>query len=253
MRAGTGRSGVVEPAAPRAGGETLARLWRDVLSAGETLRARPRLRLLVQSAVAAVVSVVLVVGAVALLDEAGPLKPLESPPLDPDHWPAASPSPRTFPSLPATGSAITAPDELAYFRELLNTLEAGIANRVNIDAALQGRRPPEVYRGVLEAYRQRQEGVLRALQTQAVPRRLAGLHAHVVAATEQQLAFYTAFAEAKASDPDLTLARMLGHPALRRTSQELLAAYGVVRRLYPALDRQAHEAITARLFWLTII
>ncbi len=251
MRAGTGRSGVVEPAAPRAGGDTLGRLWRDVLSAGETLRGRPRLRLLAQSAVATVLAVLVVAAAVALLDEAGPLDSLERPPVGPDHWRA--PGPRAFPPLPATVGAITAPDELAYFRELLGTLEAGIANRVNVDAALQGRRPPEVYRGVLEAYRQRQEGVLRALRTQAVPRRLADFHAHVVAATEQQLAFYAAFAEAKAGDPGLTLARMLGHPALRRTSQELLAAYGVVRRLYPALDRQAHEAITARLFWFTII
>ncbi len=80
-----------------------------------------------------------------------------------------------------------------------------------------------------------------------MPERLRPVHAHIVTATDQQIALYHDFAHAKSRDASVDLRTMPGHPALRAANQELLTAYGMVKQLYPDLDRQTEAAIHQHL------
>ncbi|MBI4255745.1 MAG: hypothetical protein HY616_11795 [Candidatus Rokubacteria bacterium] len=155
--------------------------------------------------------------------------------------------------LPVKESAIDRPDELLYFHELLPLLEAGADNRVNMHRVLTSRRTADEYTALHDLYRRRQADVLGKLNALAVPERLAEIHRRVVSATEQQIAFFGAFVEAKAKDPETDLRRMLPHPALQTTSRELHTAWDLVRRMYPGLDRDTSDAIESRLCQFDVI
>ena len=144
--------------------------------------------------------------------------------------------------IPTKGSAIDVHAELLYFDRLMRLLRVGASNRINMDGALNVRHRPEEYAAIYAAYRERQIGVLGQMEQLPVPDRLASIHAHVLRATRAQIAFYGAWADAKARDATVDLARMLTHPAVRETNEELLKAWGLIQTMY-RLDPQTWETI----------
>jgi hypothetical protein len=152
------------------------------------------------------------------------------------RWPGAR-------AIPLKESRIDRHAELAYFHQLLELLDAGISNRLNIDGALAIRRPPDWYETVYDVYRRRQTDVLERLRGLAAPASLAPIHERVVRATERQIDFYGDFARAKAQDSTTSLGRLLTHPALKEQNEALHAAWDRVRQIYVDLDPETSQAI----------
>lgn len=234
----------------RAEGERL----RALVGAHAVARARKRhvLRILLV-VLAAVWGVVLLVwgadpitrSAVAVIED------LEARRITATNWPERDW--RGWYPLPVKESVIDRPDELLYFHELLPLLQAGADNRVNMHRVLTTRRTADESTALHDLYRRRQTDVLEKLRALAVPARLEEVHRRVVTATEQQIAFFGAFVEAKAKDPETDLRRMLPHPALQTTSRELHTAWDLVRRMYPTLDKPSSDAIESRLCLFDVI
>jgi hypothetical protein len=156
-------------------------------------------------------------------------------------------------SIPTKGSSIDDHAELLYFDRLLEALNSGISNRLNMDGVLASGRDPRQYRPIYAMYRERQMRVLADLGRLPVPDRLQSVHAHILRATEHQIEFYGAWAEARARDRSIGLAQMLGHPALRQANKELLTSWSTIRQLYPRLDGETSSAIEMHLCAFDVI
>jgi hypothetical protein len=156
-------------------------------------------------------------------------------------------------SIPTKGSSIDDHAELLYFDRLLDVLNSGISNRLNMDGVLASDRNPGEYPAIYAVYRERQLGVLADLGRLPVPARLQPVHARFLRATERQIEFYGAWAEARARNRAVGLAQMLGHPALRQTNEDLLTGWALIRQLYPQLDRETFNAIDMHLCAFDII
>jgi hypothetical protein len=170
-----------------------------------------------------------------------PIDKVDSASLSEAHWPD-----RRWPGarpIPLKESHIDVHDELVYFDRLLTLLEAGISNRLNMDGVLATPRPSERYTALYGVYRTRQEKMLDGLRRLTVPARLQPIHAQIVRAAEQQIAFYGDFAKAKAAEPATDLRKQLNHPALHEQNRALLDAWGRIRQLYPDLDVATRDAI----------
>ncbi|MEX2147154.1 MAG: hypothetical protein WED01_09105, partial [Candidatus Rokuibacteriota bacterium] len=156
-------------------------------------------------------------------------------------------------SIPTKGSSIDDHAELLYFDRLLDVLNSGISNRLNMDGVLASGRDPREYPGIYAAYRERQLNVLADLGRLPVPHRLQPVHARILRATESQIEFYGSWAEARALNRSIGLAQMLGHPALKQANGDLLAAWGLIRQIYPRLDGETSNAIEMHLCAFDII
>ena len=168
-----------------------------------------------------------------------------------DYWPE-----RRWPgarAIPLKESRIDRHAELAYFHQLLELLDAGISNRLNIEGALAIRRAPERYEELYNLYRRRQEDVLARLRRLEAPAALAPIHDRVLRATERQIEFYGDFARAKAADPTTNLGRLLTHPALQEQNDALHAAWDRVRQIYVDLDPETSQAIEQHFCGFDII
>jgi hypothetical protein len=167
-----------------------------------------------------------------------------------DRAVVARATPGHFLQIPVTGSAIDAPEELGYAIDVARVLEDGIENRLTIDRALS--RQHDDPSDAFAAFAVKQRDVLARLRTMPTPPRLAAFHQHLVTATEQQMEFYQAFADRKITEPAIDRRGMRRHRALVTTNRELVAAYAVLSKLYPALDQQTHDALYGRLAAFTI-
>lgn len=167
-----------------------------------------------------------------------------------NYWPQRN---FNFPAMPLKESVIDHYEDIAYFQNMLALLEEGISNRMNIDAVLQTRRSPEEYAALWNLYQKRQENFLQELKAVSPPGKWRAFHEHLMRATESQIHFYAVFAEAKSYDPKMDLSKMLDHPALKQTNQELWAAYRNFQTLYPHCDSQTNNALETRLCWFDII
>ncbi|HUK62736.1 MAG TPA: hypothetical protein VLV15_05360, partial [Dongiaceae bacterium] len=152
------------------------------------------------------------------------------------RWPGARP-------IPLKESHLDVYEELRYFDQLMELLEMGITNRLNMEGVLVVDRPPARYTALYEVYRQRQGEVLDRMRQLAVPGRLQPVHEPIVRATERQIAFYGEFARAKTRDHTTDLRRMLAHPTLREQNEALHEAWARVNELYPDLDQPTHQTI----------
>jgi hypothetical protein len=143
--------------------------------------------------------------------------------------------------------------EARYLARIVELLDEGIANRVNLHLALRTRRSAEEYHQLLDEFRMRQLGFLLRLQDLQTPPRLIGFHESLRSAIVTQSAFYTAFVRAKVRDRNVGLDAMVGHPALHASGVDFQTAWEHVRRLHPALDGRTEAAIEGQLCWLDVI
>lgn len=143
--------------------------------------------------------------------------------------------------------------EARYVTRMLEILDEGIANRVNLDLALRARRTAKEYEALFDDFRLRQQALLLNLQEVGTPPRFVAFDERLRAAIVTQAAFYAAFVRAKIRDASVEVDGMLDHPAFRASSLEFEAAREHVRRLKPALDRATEAAIADRLCWLDTI
>ena len=146
-----------------------------------------------------------------------------------------------------------APEARRYVVELMTVLDEGISNRQGIDGVLKGESERDTYRAAYDVYRRNQEGVLGRLRALAVPDSLQPVHAKVVSATERQIAFYAAFAEARAGGGAANVAGLLDHPDRRATDYDLHRAWDLFRGLYPGLDQQFSDALEGRFCAFDVI
>jgi len=100
---------------------------------------------------------------------------------------------------------------------------------------------------VYETYRCRAERVVARLRALEVPDRLQPVHERIVRAAERQIDFYADFTAARARDGSIDLARMLDHPALRESADDLQAAWDLIRQTYPDLGPATLQTIEAHL------
>jgi hypothetical protein len=147
---------------------------------------------------------------------------------------------------PSRTTTLDRPDWL-YFQQLMKFLDEGISNRIGMELVLKTQSSPDAYAAHYTVYRKRQLDLLTRLNRLDVPDRLQPVHARIARATEQQIAFYEAFVDAKSQNPSVNLSRMLTHPALHSTDQDLRTAYGLIKHLYPNLDHATDDAIDQHL------
>jgi hypothetical protein len=100
---------------------------------------------------------------------------------------------------------------------------------------------------VYEIYRGRAEHVVARLRALEAPERLRPVHERIVRAAERQIDFYGDFTAARARDGSIDLARMLGHPALRESDDDLQAAWDLIRQTFPDLGPATLQTIEAHL------
>ncbi len=165
--------------------------------------------------------------------------------VDEDYWPARGWVYKERISAKAGG--IDAGDELRYFARALALLDEGITNRINVHGVLKTRRTAAEYERLYAIYHERQRSVLDGLRGLAPPRRLARVHARLLAATQAQIRFFRAFVDAKLADGGVDLGRMLDAPDLKTANGELESAWSEIRRLYPRLDAETGSVIEHHL------
>jgi hypothetical protein len=161
-----------------------------------------------------------------------------------------------FNAIPLPGGTSAKPmpvPERRYLNELVAILGQGASHRRDVEGVLQSRSELETYRVVYDIYRQRQGDVLARLRRLDVPERLRPVHERIIRATEQQIAFYGAFTEARVRGDAKDLAQMLSHPALRSSDYELHAAWDQIRGLYPTLDPGVSQVIEGALCQFDVI
>ena len=143
--------------------------------------------------------------------------------------------------------------ERRYLQQLMAVLDDGIRHRRDVEGVLKSESEADTYAAVYDIYRGRQQDVLARLERLDVPARIKPAHDRIVKATERQIEFYGAFAEARVRDKSADLARMLGHPALRESDYDLHAAWDFIRQTYPDLDVSTKQAVEGHLCQFDVI
>ena len=168
-----------------------------------------------------------------------------------DYWPARDFS--QFPALPVKESGIDDASELLYLTQVLEILEEGASNRLNIEAVLRTKRSEENYWAAFGIYQRRQMGFINKLQLLSVPDSLKEFHENIQKAAEAQMAFYAGFTDEKVKNHSVQLKDRLNQSTLQVCNRKLLAAFEIFKKQYPLLDLQTREAVEKRLCWFDIV
>lgn len=154
---------------------------------------------------------------------------------------------------PAMDSAIQNSEEWQYLEDSMFLIKEGIANRLNIQEALESSDSLEKIADVFSVYESKQQDFLIKLNAIHVPPALRKFHEKMILATVSQIDFYAAFTTQKLSSKSTTLASMLDHQALHLSNQNLLAAYSEIKKVYPSMNAATDTAIYERLSAFDII
>ena len=143
--------------------------------------------------------------------------------------------------------------EYAYWKAWVAIMHEGIANRMNVQEALDQQLSVDDYKAVFLEYRDRQEEMLNRLSQLQAPDRIATFQNYIVDAGKDQIRFYEAYAAAKIEDPKRSFAEFRTHEDLKTSDKKLWDAYHYFQSLYPGINKAANDAIEQRLCWFDIV
>lgn len=165
-------------------------------------------------------------------------------------WSDRKVEPAAFPS---TDSSIQNSEEWKYLEDIMFLIKEGIANRLNIQEALEASDSSEKIADIFSVYEAKQQEFLTKLNTLLPPPALNSFHEKLVLATASQIDFYAAFTAQKLKKKSTTLASMIDNPSLHISNRNLLAAYSEIKKVYPSMDVLTDTAIYERLCAFDII